>query len=311
MQPGLTRAVPLGILGLIVGMLFVIVLRALQSVNPVWDPQIAIVSCAFFVSFFFVWGMGAFDPRMNQHAHEPSEDDHGKALAEIHHIEEAPAQPTVVLGYSMWEIATWTTALLVVLFAFAFLGPSFIQTTGDPAASAAAVGFVPVKVPFSGDFITWNGEVVLFSKFTLLVIFVLFTLFSLALAGGAIAGTFFFLSRGVTESKSVSNTALALASGEVIQQKALASSDTRTNVISALKFIVAFVVLYLAFYYVLVGGLWLIFPSWANWLRVLLSFVNAALFALLITQPPFIMRPLGQGARWLATLLRRVSNEQQ
>ncbi|NJL57397.1 hypothetical protein HC928_21360 [bacterium] len=173
MQPGLTRAIPMAFLGFIFGALFVIVLRALQSIEPLWDPQLGLVMCAFTITAGFVWGMGAFDPRMNQHAHEPSEHDEDTSA----HAEPEPEPRSVsILGYSMGQVATWTVVLMIVLFAYAIFGGRYVRTTSDPIASPANIGFMPVQVPFSGDYITWNGEVVLFSELTLFVMLVVITL---------------------------------------------------------------------------------------------------------------------------------------
>ncbi|MDX1991135.1 MAG: hypothetical protein SF029_02015 [bacterium] len=306
MQPGLTRAVPMAILGFILGALFTIGLRALQSIEPVWDPQIGLITCAITVTWFFVWGMGAFNPAMSQHAHEPGEDDH----ADDHH---APAEeattPTTILGYSIWQVATLTLVVLVAIFAYAVFGGGFVRTTNDPIGSAADIGFTPVRLPLSGDYFTWQGETVLFSELTLFAGFAIFTLLSLAVAGGILAGIFYALSRGMREVSGVQNSALLLSSGDVIEQKVAASRNTTSVLLSALRFVVAFIILYVLFYFILVGGLWLIFPTWPTWLRVVLSLVNALIFALIIVQPPFLMQPIGRVARGLAGSLRRVSSE--
>ncbi|NJL57396.1 hypothetical protein HC928_21355 [bacterium] len=115
------------------------------------------------------------------------------------------------------------------------------------------------------------------------------------------------MSRGVTEVKGVQNSALLLSSGEVIAQKR--STTTNDNLIALIKLVIALAALYAAFYFVLVGGLWLVFPTWPQWIRVILSVVNAVIFAVIIVQPPFLMRPLGESSRRLARTLRQISAE--
>ena len=54
MQPGLTRAIPMGIVGFILGAAFVLVLRSLQSMDPLWDAQIGVLMTGHGVSIGFL-----------------------------------------------------------------------------------------------------------------------------------------------------------------------------------------------------------------------------------------------------------------
>lgn len=70
-KPGLTRAIPMGILGFVIGALLVLAVRALQGMDPLWEPGVALAITPLFTTFFFLWGMGAFNPKMSEHG------DHG------------------------------------------------------------------------------------------------------------------------------------------------------------------------------------------------------------------------------------------
>ncbi len=86
MQPGLSRAIPMAIIGFLFGALLVIVIRGLQGLDPLWAAGPGIVMTAFTTAGFFVWGMGAFNPKMSVHgeaaeaeAHEAAEDGSSQA----------------------------------------------------------------------------------------------------------------------------------------------------------------------------------------------------------------------------------------
>ena len=74
LQPGLARAVPMGILGFIGGALLALVIRMLQGLDPAGSVGAAFVLGAFISSGVFVWGMGAFDPRMSVHGDHAEEE---------------------------------------------------------------------------------------------------------------------------------------------------------------------------------------------------------------------------------------------
>jgi hypothetical protein len=67
MQPGLARAVPMGILGFTIGAVIAYGIRLAQGLEPNAAAPYgfvgsAMVLGAFISAGFFVWGMGAFDP---------------------------------------------------------------------------------------------------------------------------------------------------------------------------------------------------------------------------------------------------------
>jgi hypothetical protein len=71
LKPGFSRGLSMGFVGFIVGVLFVLLLRSLQSMDPLWDAGVTLAIAPFICLGFFLWGVGAFDPRMNQHVHQP------------------------------------------------------------------------------------------------------------------------------------------------------------------------------------------------------------------------------------------------
>jgi hypothetical protein len=139
MQPGLSRAIPLGILGFILGAMLVLVIRAMQSMDPVWSPQVGLVFGTLLCAALFVWGMGAFDPKMSVHGEGHDE--------EAHHEEaEAEAKPASILGGIGWQITALLVGLIVILAAISFPGFITLRTTADPIASPTQIGFIPVQV---------------------------------------------------------------------------------------------------------------------------------------------------------------------
>jgi hypothetical protein len=199
-KPGLTRAIPMALIGFVVGALLVIAVRALQSVEPVVDAGVILVVTPFFITGFFLWGMGGFDPKMSEHhAHEP---EGGLVTAlvkadEIHeeHHEE-PAPPVTILGYEIWKVFTLTLLIIVGVFAFAMIPDGFFLKTVNEA-EASRVDFaqgVRFDLPLGLGY--FEG-----SQLAVFLGFVLFTMFSLFIFGGAIGGLMYFLSRSVEQAK--------------------------------------------------------------------------------------------------------------
>jgi hypothetical protein len=88
-----------------------------------------------------------------------------------------------------------TIVVLVVIFGVATI-PNFLtlQTVGDPEGDAAAVGYIPVQLPF-------GGPEIMVSELVFFALFILWTLLSLAIVAGVIGLLFYLLSRGVAETK--------------------------------------------------------------------------------------------------------------
>jgi hypothetical protein len=134
------------VLGFIIGALLVLVIRALQSMDPVWSPQVGLVFGTLLCAAFFVWGMGAFDPKMSVHGEGHDE--------EAHHAEpEAEASPASILAGIGWQLTALLIGFIVVVAAISFPGFITLTTTADPIASATQVGFIPVQVADLGHLI--------------------------------------------------------------------------------------------------------------------------------------------------------------
>ena len=201
MQPGLSRALPMGILGFLAGTVLLIVVRALQSLDPIFDPGLAIVFGSLFSAGFFIWGMGGFDPRMREHAHGPEDEARALALAEAPPGEE---EPTTILSGFTWQIVTWLLILLLGIAAFALIpGSPTLQIVRDPVGNTAAIGFVEMEL---------LGETFIVSELVLLLVFVIVMFLSLFAVAGGLGWLFFRLAQGVTEVKQVERTALAPSS---------------------------------------------------------------------------------------------------
>jgi hypothetical protein len=177
MQPGVKRAVPMGILGFLIGALIVILLRAAQGLTPMWDVGVGIVMGTIFSAAFFVWGIGAFDPRLSVHGEEE----------EHHHHEPEPEKPIAILSSSMWQITFLLILAMIVTVFLVAVGPT-LTTTDDPGSSVKAIGMTNIEL---------FGEEITLSYLTAFVIFVIWMLLSLGIAAGLIAFVVSFLSRNV------------------------------------------------------------------------------------------------------------------
>lgn len=276
MQPGLTRAVPLGIIGFLVGALLVIVIRALQNLDPIWAVGPGIVLGTFGAAFFFVWGMGAFDPRMSVH---------GEHAAEAHPAE-AEEKPLMILGGYVWQITFILTLLLIALMAFAWLPTGLtLITVGDPVGSAVGIGYFPVTI---GDTEIQVSELVVF------IGFILITLVLLALVAGGIGFIFHALAQGVTEAKSTQMTELGPG-----------AFGDKQGLVPTLLFLVTYIILaaiiFAIFYYVAVG---LVMPD--EPMRTIASLANALIIAILLLRPKAVVRFVAHIAAIVARFLRRV-----
>jgi len=201
MQPGLARAVPVGILGFALGALIAILIRLAQGLDPNPDAPYAYVGPAFvlgaFISAgFFVWGMGAFDPRMSVHG-EHAEAEPAEAKAE---------KPMQILSGYTWQILTWTLVLILGIALFAFLpsGPQLQSVSGDGNPSAISYTSLAqiydpvrefadkaagVKMAALAD----NLGAVQISYLVLFILFVLWTIISLFVFAGLLAFLFSYL----------------------------------------------------------------------------------------------------------------------
>ncbi len=206
MQPGLARAVPLGIVGFLIGGLIAVIIRLAQGLDPNPEAPLAFVGPVFvlgaFISAgFFVWGMGAFDPKMNVH---------GEHAEEAHHDEKAET-PVSLLGGFTWQVTYWTLLGVLVIGAIAFLpsGPNFENVHPDQG-SVTAVGYVRlgdiyeptrtfVKTATTFDLLpamSANLAAVEISYLVLFAVFFAITMLSLFVAAGILAFIVNYFARG-------------------------------------------------------------------------------------------------------------------
>ena len=198
MQPGPGRALPMGILGFMAGMGLLVVIRYLQSLQPYMEPQLGIVLGTLLAAAGFIYGMGAFDAQLNEHAHEPAE---GEEAA--HAEEEAGGEedsPEGVLGGWLWLLSSLMILLLIAIAVFALLpdGPG-LRISGDPLADFASIGVVQLEL----------GELRLeMTQLTLLAAFSIFMFLSLGAAAGALGLLVHTLNRGVVRVNQEAHTPL-------------------------------------------------------------------------------------------------------
>jgi hypothetical protein len=178
-QPSLSRALPMGVLGFLIGTAIVFVVRGLQSMNPLWDAGVGLIFGSLFAAGFFVMGIGAFDPRMSVHGEH------------AHDLPLEPETPFGLLSGLFWQIAALLVLLVVLLMAAARLGPA-LMITDENAASVLDVGSVPVNL---------FGQDIQMTTLTIFVIFVIILMVSLLVTAGIMARVFTFLAEGIAEAK--------------------------------------------------------------------------------------------------------------
>lgn len=185
LQPGLSRAVPMGFVGFFTGALLVFILRGLQGLTPLWDPGVGLIVCAFMVAGFFIWGIGAFNPKLSVHGDEAEEE------AVHHELEVAANRPSSILTSSVWRIAFILLIATIILFAFAALpfGPT-LTITQDPLASTTQIGNFTLTI---GDQVIEVSELVVF----LLFIGLIFV--SLLIFAGLLGALFVYLNRNIKQ----------------------------------------------------------------------------------------------------------------
>ncbi len=81
-KPGLGRAIPALIVGFVASLAFVYAMRSWQDMDPVWmnatsseGAQVGLVLAAFVCMGTFMWGVGAFDPKMSEHGEHADEEE--------------------------------------------------------------------------------------------------------------------------------------------------------------------------------------------------------------------------------------------
>ncbi len=206
LQPGLARAVPMGILGFIGGALLALVIRMLQGLDVAGSVGAAFVLGAFISAGVFVWGMGGFDPRMSVHG-EHAEEEH--AVVPVKPAGDPPA--TSILGAYTWQVTFWTILCVLVIAGFAFIpaGPH-IRNVHPGQGDVSGVGFVALGGIYQPirEFLQTATSLELLPKMSdelaslqvsyliLLVVFIAITMFSLFLFGALFAGALNYFNQG-------------------------------------------------------------------------------------------------------------------
>jgi len=205
-KPGLSRAVPMALIGFIISAFFVVVLRDLQSVEPVWDVGVVLVLAPFISTFMFIWGMGGFDPRMSEHGTHGEPEDIVQAMVPVddahddHHHEEEDAAPTSILSGLMWTVTSLASITIIILFTFAMLSGSFLQIANESEANTLAIETnQEFLLPLGID--TFEA-----SQLTVFVGFIAFTMVSLFAVAGVLAAIFYFSHRDIKRVKETEPT---------------------------------------------------------------------------------------------------------
>lgn len=170
MLPGIPRATGGALIGLFLGFAVVTLLRVMIGIEPYWNTGLAMTLGILVAAAGFVWGMGGFNPKMSAHPDDsapvPTPDD----IAE----QEGPLS---VLGGTSWLMGFVGLAIMVVLIAAAYIPGLGLTVTNDPNSSAKSIGAMPVTL-FGTEFMV--------SQAVLLMLWIAFTVLSLAIAGGVL-----------------------------------------------------------------------------------------------------------------------------
>ncbi|MCY3779457.1 MAG: hypothetical protein OXG78_04025 [Chloroflexi bacterium] len=110
-KPGLGRAIPALIVGFIASLAFVYAMRSWQQMDPVWmnatsseGAQVGLVLAAFVCMGTFMWGVGAFDPKMSEHGEHA--DEHEEEVPEKDFVLRTSG-PVFRAGKWLWD-AAWS-----------------------------------------------------------------------------------------------------------------------------------------------------------------------------------------------------------
>lgn len=277
MRPGLSRAIPMGIFGFLIGALLVVVVRFLQNLDPVWVVGSGSIIATLFSAGFFVWGMGAFDKRMSAHGEEHEE------APETEHVEEEVLSPVTLLSGSVWQITTITMIFLFVVAIAAFIPGGFtLQTAGDSAANTSAVGFFTAEL---------FGRQVIISQLTVFMGFLAFMFLSLLAIGGAIGWVMNSMAQGLQEAK-LSAAGAGAASGtpqlsaplhtEVPARPAIINIPQPVALLG--KLVITFLAVYALFFSVLLP---MTISHAMEWQTPLALFFGVAA-AIFVARPPFL-----------------------
>lgn len=197
----MTRAIPMAVIGFVLGAALVVLLRGLQSMTEVWSPQLGLTMGGLFATIFFLWGIGGLSGKMAAHeVHEPEEDEFGNELPVEDHHHHGEEKPADILQEQVWVVAFWISVLVIGVFAFAAIPGGFgYVLSSDPAANVNAIGYFELEL---------FGQTLIVSQLFAFVLVVAFTMFSLFVAAWLIAQALFGLNRGIKTVKVVGNQPL-------------------------------------------------------------------------------------------------------
>jgi len=192
-HPGINRAIPGAILGFVIGELIVMGLRLLQGL-PAWDPGVAIVLAPFTLTAGWMWGIGAFNPKLSEHGDHHAEetaivavDDDGNEIVvhdDGHHAED-DVNPGEIFFTEIWRAVSLPLVLLLLVFGFAQIPGGFYLAVVDEASASPAAfdSSILLDVPFVGTVET--------TQMVVFLIFVGWVALSLVIFAGGLAFLFY------------------------------------------------------------------------------------------------------------------------
>ena len=108
-KPGPARAIPYMIAAFVLSLALVYGIRTLQNMDPVWmnadssaGAQVGLVLAAFVSMAAFMWGVGAFDPKMSEHGDHAEQEEEAEPESEFML---STGGPVFRLGKSLWDLA--------------------------------------------------------------------------------------------------------------------------------------------------------------------------------------------------------------
>jgi len=185
-RPSISRAIPGALFGLAAGALAVYGLRAVSGIEPYWDTGVALVLTPFTMVAGWLWGIGAFNPKLSEHGeHAPHSDETAIVEADDAHHEEEEAGPFGLLLSQIWKIFTYPLLAFLAFYALAALPTGLlVQITDRPEASSASfANEVILELPVFGTVVT--------TQLVLFLGFVTFTIVSLLVFAGLIGLLFY------------------------------------------------------------------------------------------------------------------------
>lgn len=191
-RPGISRAIPGALAGLAAGAIAVYVLRAVSGIEPYWDASVALVLTPFTMMAGWMWGIGAFNPKLSEHAEHAEEAvetaivaAQGEEAAHAHEHEEEEEKPLGILLSQIWKIFTYPLLAFLIFYAIAALPTGLLVqiTDREEASTAAFSNEVVLELPLFGTVET--TQLVLFLGFAA------FTIVSLLVFAGIIGFLFY------------------------------------------------------------------------------------------------------------------------